>query len=378
MRRSRCTSEAPMKISRISVYQVDLPFEHGTYQLSGGRSWEAMDSTVIRLDTDEGFVGWGETCPFGPNYLEAFARGARAGIAELAPYLVGLDPSRPGLIYHVMNDNLLGHPYVKHGIDMACWDILGKLTRKPLYTLFGGLLTEYPATSGWIPPFHGDWMDERIALHRADGCRMLSTKASGDPEADIEFICRLGEIMAPGESVKIDVNGGWRVDQALRVMRATAKIDIYFEQPCASYEECRSLRQACDRPITLDESVLDLETVIRGWHEGVCDSINLKIGRVGGLTPALQMRDLCSALGIPMHVQCAGGSGITQAAIVHLAHATAPERLLYIWDIGDLGGFPTVSNPVPRSKGRMHAHELPGLGIEPLENLLGDPVAVYA
>jgi len=366
-----------MKITSISVYQVDLPFDRGTYKLSGGRSWEAMDSSVIRIDTDAGIVGWGETCPFGPNYLEAFARGARAGIGELAPLLLGQDPSQPGVIYASMDHSMLGHAYVKHGIDMACWDILGKLIKQPLYTLFGGMLTEFPASAGGIPPTHDDSMDEVIGRHRANGCTQFSTKASGKPETDIEFISKLGEIMRPGESVKIDINGGWRLDQALRVMRATEKVDAYFEQPCASYEECRALRHSCNRPITLDECALDLNTIIRAWHEGICDSVNLKIGRVGGLTPALQMRDLCSALGIPFYVQCAGGSNITQAAIVHLAHSTAPERLLYIWDIGDLVSFNTISNPIPRKDGKMHAHDLPGLGVYPIESVLGEPVAVY-
>ena len=88
-----------------------------------------MDDTIVRIDTDEGIVGWGETCPFGSNYLDAFALGARAGIGELAPGLLGADPSQPRVIYELMNRNLLGHPYVKHAIDMACWDILGKAKR---------------------------------------------------------------------------------------------------------------------------------------------------------------------------------------------------------------------------------------------------------
>lgn len=367
-----------MKITRILVYQVDLPFDRGSYQLSGGRSWQALDSTVIRVDTDAGITGWGETCPFGPNYLEAFARGARAGIGELAPGLLGQDASQPVVLYAHMENSMLGHAYVKHGIDMACWDIFGKLVKQPLYTLFGGMLTEFPASAGGIPSELGEQLSERMAQHRGNGCVQFSTKASGNPDADIEFINKLGKLMRPGETVKIDANGGWRVDQALRVMRATRGIDAYFEQPCASYEECFALRQNCDRPITLDECALDPATIIRGWHDGVCNSINLKIDRVGGLTPALRMRDLCSRLGIPMYVQCAGGSGITQSAIVHLAHSVAPDRLLYIWDIGDLTSLPTVVNPVARKHGRMHAHELPGLGIEPDGDILGDAIAVYS
>lgn len=366
-----------MKITQISVYQVDLPFDQPGYRLSGGRSWQSLDSTVIRIDTDAGVVGWGETCPFGSNYIEAFARGARAGIGELAPGLLGLDPSEPAVIYAAMQHNLLGHPYVLHGIDMACWDVFGKLAKKPLYTLFGGRLSDVVISAGGIPRQHGAALETRLALHRANGCRQFSAKASGDVEADIEFLLLLGERMLPGETVKIDANGGWRVDEALRILRLTDHIDACFEEPCASYEEIRNLRRSCNRPIVFDECALDLETILRGWDDGVCDAVNLKIGRVGGLTPALRMRDLCTALGIPFYVQCAGGSEITQAAIVHFAHASAPERLLYIWDIADLISFPTVSHPLPRSKGRLHAHDIPGLGIEPRADVLGDPVAVY-
>ena len=367
-----------MKITRISLYQVDLPFAHGTYQLSGGRTWQAMDSTVIRIDTDYDIVGWGETCPFGPNYLEAFARGARAGIAELAPGLIGLDPSQPAVIYQHMNHAMLGHPYVKHGIDMACWDIFGKLAKEPLYTLFGGMLSETVPAAGGLPPVFDDKLRAQIARHRDAGCRQFSTKASGDVRADIRFINRIGDLMQPGESVKIDANGGWRVDQALRVMRATADVDAVFEQPCASYEECRTVRRSIGRPITLDECVLDARDIVRAWHDGACDAVNLKIGKVGGLTPALQLRDLCASLGIPVYVQCAGGSQITQAAIVHLAHSVAPERLLYVWDIGDFTNVRTVSDPVPRSYGKLRAHDLPGLGVEAMPAVLGEPVAVYS
>lgn len=366
-----------MRITRISVYQVDLPFERGTYKLSGGRTWEAMDSTVIRIDTDLGIVGWGETCPFGPNYTEAFARGARAGIAELAPRLLGHNPSQPSVIYAWMNDNLLGHAYVKHGIDMACWDVFGKLAKQPLYTLLGGMLSAFPPTTGWIPPEHGDWMDELMAEARTNGCTQFSTKLSGNPEQDIEFLLRLGEKMRGGESVKCDANGGWRVDQALRVLQATMNVDASFEEPCGSYEAIRNLRRVCPRPVVFDECALDSDIILRGWQDGVCDGVNLKLGRVGGITPALLLRDLCGALGIPIYVQCTGGSGITQAAIVHFAHATAPERLFSIWDIGDLCNKRLVSNPVPRRDGKMHAHELPGLGVEPDEAELGEPVAVF-
>ena len=366
-----------MKLTKISVFKVNLPFDHGTYTLSGGRTWTALDSTIIRLETNEGLVGWGETCPFGPNYLEAFADGARAGIAELAPSLLGTDPSRPALVYDIMNNNFMGHPYVKHGIDMACWDLLGRKAAVPLYTLLGGGLNERVPAAGGIPFEGGPDQDEKIRQLRTNGCAQFSAKASGAPEKDIADLRLLGAKMQPGESLKLDSNGGWRVDEAIRVMRASEDLDVYFEQPCASYEECRTVHRACGRPILFDECALDLKVIVRGWHEGVCHAVNLKIGRVGGISRALEMKNFCAALGIPVHVQCTGGSNITQAAIVHLAQATPAPRLLWIWDIGDLTSFKTVRNPIQQIDGYLQAHDEPGLGVEPLPSVLGDPVTVY-
>ena len=82
-----------MKIHSITVYQVDLPLHEGSYNWSGGKSVEVFDSTIVQIETDTGLVGLGEVCPLGPFYLPAYGPGARVGIAELAPHLLGEDPT---------------------------------------------------------------------------------------------------------------------------------------------------------------------------------------------------------------------------------------------------------------------------------------------
>ena len=69
-----------MKISKISVYQVDLPVKDGGFRQSSGRIWRSLDTSIVRIETDTGLVEWGETTPFVPNYLPAFAERARAGM----------------------------------------------------------------------------------------------------------------------------------------------------------------------------------------------------------------------------------------------------------------------------------------------------------
>ena len=109
-----------MKITGIKVYRVDLPLHEGSYKWSGGKSVEVFDSTVVAVETDDGITGHGEVCPLGPFYLPAYAEGARAGISELGPHLLGEDPTLLGPLNRLMDQALQGHPYVKSALDMAC------------------------------------------------------------------------------------------------------------------------------------------------------------------------------------------------------------------------------------------------------------------
>jgi L-alanine-DL-glutamate epimerase-like enolase superfamily enzyme len=131
-----------MKIIRIFAHRVDLPLHEGSYKWSGGKSVSVFDSTIVGVETDQGLIGYGEVCPLGPFYLPAYAEGVRAGLRELAPHLIGLDPRELARLNHRMDAALKGHPYVKSGIDMACWDILGKATGLPLCVLLGGRFGE--------------------------------------------------------------------------------------------------------------------------------------------------------------------------------------------------------------------------------------------
>src|SRR5215831_11766376 len=157
-----------MKITRIAAYKVDLPLHEGSYKWSGGKSVSVFDSTVVEVETDAGVVGHGEVCPLGPFYLPAYANGVRAGLRELGPHLLGEDPRQLANLNRRMDAALKGHAYVKSGIDMACWDILGKVTGQPVCVLLGGRYREdfglYRAISQEAP----EAMAKRVADYRAE------------------------------------------------------------------------------------------------------------------------------------------------------------------------------------------------------------------
>jgi len=366
-----------VKISEIRVYQVDLPLVEGRYSWSEGKYVEVFDSTVVELVTDGGLSGYGEVCPLGPFYLPAFGPGARAGIGELSATLIGQDPTAIGPINQLMDRALLGHPYVKSAIDMACWDLLGKVCGKPVCDLFGGRFGDSVALYRAISQRPAGEMAENVAGHRADGYTKFQLKVGGDPADDIERIHAAADVLSEGEVLVADANTGWRVDDALRVVNAVRDRDVYIEQPCRSYEHCLTVRRKTALPFILDENITDIEALMRGHNDGAMDVINLKISKVGGLTKARQIRDLCVTLNIPMTIEDSWGGDIITAAIAHLAHST-PESLRF--SATDFNSYVTVRNATgapQRVDGRMQASDEPGLGIEPDMNALGEPVAAF-
>src|SRR5260370_25980544 len=107
-----------MMIKRICAYRVDIPVRECSYKWSGGKSVSVFDSTVVQIDTDAGLTGFGEVCPLGPFYLPAYARGVRAGLAELGPHLLGEDPRELGKRNRRMDAALTGHAYVNSATHM--------------------------------------------------------------------------------------------------------------------------------------------------------------------------------------------------------------------------------------------------------------------
>src|SRR5690606_39458576 len=114
-----------------------------------------------------------------------------------------------------------------------------------------------------------------------------------------------------GDKLIADANTGWTQHDAIRVVDAVRDVDVYIEQPCMSYEECLAVRQHTNRPFIIDEVVDGLDMVVRAAADRAADVINLKISKVGGLTRARQIRDLCVSLGIAMTIEDTWGGDIT-------------------------------------------------------------------
>ena len=327
-----------MKITKITAYQVDLPLKEGRYAWSNDNAVEAFDSTVVAVETDAGITGYGECCPLGPAYLPAYAAGVRAGLegnrAEAHRRRSHAHLARSN---RHMDEALRGHPYVKAPIDIACWDILGKVAELPVYALLGGAqqaeVKLYRAISQETPDDDGRQRRRlpRRGLHQvpAQGRRQRRHRHRAHPR-----LPRDAEIRRhPGRRRQ------HRLDHARGRARGDAvrDVDVYIEQPCRTYEECLTVRRRTSLPFVLDENIDGIGMLLRAIAEGAMDVINLKISKVGGLTKARQMRDLCVAAGIAMTIEDTWGGDIVTAAIAHLARSTPDEFCFSATDFNSYG-----------------------------------------
>ncbi|GAA1853764.1 mandelate racemase/muconate lactonizing enzyme family protein [Brevibacterium marinum] len=373
-----------MKITSIDLFEVPLPYSGGTYLLSGGREYTEFGASIVRITTDKGVQGWGESTPFGSTYVAAHALGTAAGIAELAPVLLGRDPRQVDRIADLMDANLTGHNHAKAPLDVACWDLFGKSVNLPVCELLGGSTGSPMPIMSSIHIGPPEEMRSRVGAHRELGYRGHSIKIGStdgriDPGLDAERIRACLADRRPGEFFLVDANTGLSSEEALRMFNLLPPgLDFVLESPCASWGETESLRRRSPYPIILDELAVDAADLVRAVAHDVADGISLKVTPAGGLTPGRRQRDIAVAAGMTLSVQDTVGSDIAYAAITHLG-ATVPSKLLRcILKASDMVTLTTADfRPLQLSEGVLPP-DRPGLGVDVDETVLGTPTASWS
>ena len=362
-------------IDRVEVYGYDLTYAHGEYVMSSGRVVNVLPSTVVRISTHGGVEGFGESCPLGRTYLPGFGEGARAALRELAPALIGVDAANLAAVGAAMDATLRGHEYAKSAIDVACWDILGRVAGLPVATLLGGSLQDELPLYVAVPLGPPEQMAAFVQRERAGGIHHFQLKLGDAPERDRDRVAAVHAVTGPEDAIIGDANGGWRRQDAIIAARLLGAFDrLRLEQPCPTLEECLAVRRLSTLPFVLDEVITDLPTLVRAAAADAMDHVNLKVGRVGGLTKARLMRDAAVELGLTLTIEDSWGGDLVTAAVSHLAAGVPPAQLFaasYMndWTVEHIAGYQ------PRSRnGRGPVPTGPGLGVEVDLDALGAPV----
>ncbi|HEY0208069.1 mandelate racemase/muconate lactonizing enzyme family protein [Acerihabitans sp.] len=352
-----------MKIAAIEVYGYELTYAHGEYVMSQGRAAQRQASTLVRIVTDEGLEGWGESCTLGGTYLPDFAEGTRAGIRVMAPSLLGLDPTNLALVHQRMNACLLGQNSAKSAIDIACWDVLGKAANLPIATLLGGVTqADFPLYEAVPLSSPGD-MAAFVRMRGEAGISRFQLKVGNDPFDDAARTRSVVEACRNDVTIVADANGGWNLQSATIAVRELAGLNIFVEQPCRDTADCALVQRMSSLPLVMDESVINAAELYRAKYDAGAVSVNIKLARLGGITGAVRMRDQALDLGMTVCIEDVWGGDVTTAAVAHVAASTRADALMHAsffndWTLEHVAGY------APRSlRGRGKAPTAPGLGI---------------
>jgi L-alanine-DL-glutamate epimerase-like enolase superfamily enzyme len=360
-------------ITEMEVYGYSLTYAHGEYTMSANRSVAVLESTVVVLRSAGGLSGYGEVCPLGATYLPASSEGARTALREVGPAVVGQDASNVGALHASMDAALAGHGYAKSAVDIAAYDLFGRLCGVAVADLLGGRRQSRVPLYVAVPLRPAPEMAAFVVEQRQRGIHRFQLKVGTDPDADVARVRAVIDATGPGDTIVADANGGWSLADAVHaavLLEGTPRLRL--EQPCASFEQCAQVRQRTSLPMVLDEVVTGPAALVRTAAEGLAEGVNLKVSRVGGLHPARLMRDLAVELGISLTIEDTWGGDLCSAAVAHLAGSTAPGGLyaasfMNDWNLEHVAGYQPRSfegwGPVPTG---------PGLGVEVDEGLLGE------
>lgn len=367
-----------MKIIRIRIFKTGLPYVGGAYVWGAGNAIETAIASVVVIDTDAGLQGCGEFTPCGENYMVAHSEGVEALARLVASELLGQDPRQVAQIERRIDHKVQGHGYAKAPFDAACWDILGKACDQPVWMLLGGKLTDGAPMYRVAPQKTTDETLAEMQRYRDQGYRQFQIKVGGDWALDIDRIRAGVGLLRPGEKAMADANQGWRVDNAIRVARATQNLDYILEQPCRTYEECQQVRRVAQQPMKLDECVTGIAAAQQIVADRGAEICCLKISNLGGLSKARRVRDYLIDNRMPVVAEDTWGGEIATTTLAHFA-ASTPED--YLQNTTDLMNYNTRSTGVGGAwarDGKLYAPDTPGLGVTPDFKSLGAPVAEYA
>jgi L-alanine-DL-glutamate epimerase-like enolase superfamily enzyme len=309
-------------ISAIKTRVVSATYRR-PFQISSGISTELI-SLVVEVHTADGAIGIGETSPMTAYTGETLA-GVTAAIEEhLAPALIGHDPLDRAGAHLVMDAVLRGQHVAKSGLDIALYDLAGRLSGWPVHVLLGGSVRKRVQTTWVVGLGTLDEMAAEAAEYADKGFGHLKVKGGQDPAKDLELIRAVRAAIPADAELCLDANEGYDAATALPYLAKMGEAGLtLLEQPLPRWDLAGlvRLRERLDVRLMVDESMHSLQDAMEIARRGAADVLNIKILKVGGLHRALQIANVAEAAGLAVKVGSMPELGVATLAAVHLAAA---------------------------------------------------------
>ena len=358
-----------VKIKNVSVNVIQLPFK-SPFKVAY-ETYEVMPSLIIKIETENGLVGFGEAVPDQHVTGETWESTLTNIQKYLAPVVIGENPFQMEKIHTKMNAVLHNAPSAKAAIDIACYDLMGKATGQPIYHLLGGPYYDSLNISHVIGMGNKEQMVKEAVNAVEEGYTDLKVKVGNNEEDDIQTITEIRKAIGPNIKLKLDANQGWDTPStALKVIRKLEQLDIdWIEQPISAANRAglAEMRRKTTIPIMADEGVHGADHLRELISLNAVDYINIKLMKCGGIYPAMQLVHQAEMVGIGCIVGSMIESSIATAASAHLAIS---KKNIIANELGSPLIFSKDIAPITYRKNELFLSQQPGLGLKVNEVLL--------
>ncbi len=362
------------QIKSVSCLQVRLPFNHGApAPLFAGKPRTTLDSGWIRVELNNGIVGWGES--YGAD-LDALSSIFRHRVAPLA---IGRDALDDMLMLSLQRAlHLMGRSgpvvHALSGLDIALWDIRGKLAGVPLYQLLGGAKRTRLRAYSSLLQYYGDTEAVRRNVARSLDAGYGAVKLH---EKDFDAVAAARGVMGAGVPLMVDVNCAWDLEQGTQAVRRMAPLDLHWiEEPLWPPEDIRALEvlgQQTGVPTAAGENASSVQELSGMVSSQSANYVQPSAIKCGGVTALWQVARQCAGSTVKLAPHAAYfGPGYLATLHVLAAHAdeVVVERIFC-----DLGHVP-YRDSVPLRDGAFDLPDRPGLGADPEPGLLASACVV--
>ena len=322
------------------------------------------DNVLVRLRTEDGVVGWGESSPYSAVTGDSQATNLAAS-KMLAGIVKGKDPFDLARIVTEMDAATTGEPGIKAAVESAVWDICGKLSGRPVRCLLGNYRDSFE-TDLTVYLDEPQIMAEKALAIVKQGVKCVKVKVGRSVVGDVELIRMVREKIGKAPRIRIDANQGWTPNDAVRALKGMDIYDVEFcEQPVKAWDwdGLRFVRERSPIAIMADEGVHSPHDAITAIRHNAADSINIKLMKTGGILHAVSIAHIADAAGLKCMVGCMNESRV---ALTAAAHVVCSQRNV-LW--ADLDAFTEhavdpVIGGIQLKEGIHHMPTTPGLGLD--------------
>ena len=357
-----------MKIQWVEPIAVSFPMKKPVFM--AGVEIRRADNVLVRIEADNGVVGWGEAAS-APTMTGETVESMMAAIGYLTPALEGRPAADIVGALAAMAARMYANNGAKAAIEIALHDLVGRATGQPAYALLGGKQRSRMAVLGVIST--GELASDLRDAERkkADGYVAFKIKVGIDtPLVDGERTRRVCQLLGREALISSDANQGWSTEQAVQYVRAVADAGLdFFEQPVPA-EDMAGMAAVVAAAATgeiatgADEGIHSLDDIRRHHERHAARGVSLKAIKLGGMRGATEAGRLCDALGLNVNVSAkTGESSIACAAATHIA-AALPQIAWGLTLTNEGLADDVTAQPVRIARGHVEVSDRPGLGID--------------